>query len=75
MEDGEGFRSGSKKEEEASGCGFVIKCVDTKNWITITIIAVPLEMRSALSAEVPGVCILTDVLNRVFTKQKCYCKY
>ena len=63
----EDFWGGSNKRDGTSGCGIDIKGADRDKWITISKIAVPLGMRSALSAEVAGTCILADVLGLIFT--------
>ena len=62
-----GFWGGSNKRDGTSGCGIEIKGADRDKWITISMVAVPLGMRSALSAEVVGACILADVLGLIFT--------
>ena len=39
------------------------------NWIAISKVVAPLDTCSAMTAEVAGACILTDVLNLITTKQ------
>ena len=46
------FWDGSSKINGRSGCGVVIKGADKDKWITISKIAVPLGMCSAMTAEV-----------------------
>ena len=48
----QGFWGGSNKRDGISGCGIEMKGADRDKWIAISKIAVPLGMRSALSAEV-----------------------
>ena len=66
-----GFWDGNKIMDGCSGCGIVIKGVDKeRKSITISKIAAPLEV-CALSAEVTGACMLTNILNVVFHKNVC----
>ena len=65
----QGFWDGSNKKDGASGCGIEIKGVDRGTWIAISKVALPLETCSAMSAEVVGACMLTDILNLLFPKQ------
>ena len=51
-----------------SGCGVVIKGVDRERWVTISRIAVPLKVGTAMAAEMIGVCVLTGTLDLVFHK-------
>ena len=64
-----GFWDGSNKKDGTSGGGIVIEGVDKGNWIAISTVVVPLDTCSAMTAEVAGACILTNVLNLMFTKQ------
>ena len=64
-----GFWARSNTNDGASGCGTVNKGVDRGTWIAISKVALPLETCSAMSAEVVGACILTDILNLLFPKQ------
>ena len=61
-----GFWDGSKIMDGSSGCGIVIKGVD-KERKSISKIAALLEV-CALSAEVTGACMLTNILNVAFHK-------
>ena len=54
-----------------SGCGVVIKGVDRERSVTISRIAVPLTVGTAVAAEMMGVCVLTGILHLVF--HKCLC--
>ena len=54
-----------------SECGVVIKEVDRERWITISRIAVPLKVGTAMAAEMMGVCVLTGILDLVF--HNCLC--
>ena len=64
----QGFWDGSFKDDGKSGCGIVIKGVDREKWVTISKIAVPLNVGAAMAAEVIGVCVLTSVLDLILCK-------
>ena len=64
-----GFWDGSLKDDGRSGCGIVIKGVDSEKRVTICKIAVPLKVGAALAAEVIGICVLTSVLDLIFCKK------
>ena len=66
-----GFGDGSCKDNGESGCGVVIKGVDRERWVTISRIAVPLKVGTAIAAETMGVCMPTGILDLVF--HKCLC--
>ena len=66
-----GFWDGSGRDNGKSGCGVVIKGVDKNRWVTISRIAVPLRVGTAITAEVMGVCVLTEILDLVFKKSLC----
>ena len=52
-----GLWDGSSKINGRSGCEVVIKGVDRDRWITITQIAVPWGIGTAMATEVMGVCV------------------
>ena len=56
---------GSCKDNGKGGCGVVIKGVHRERWVTISKIAVPLEVGTAMAAEVAGVCMLTGIIDRI----------
>ena len=62
------FWDGRSKCDGRSNCGVVIKGPDKKKWITISKIAVSLGTRTAMTAEVVGVCDLTGIQDIVFGK-------
>ena len=66
-----GYWDGSLKDNGKSGCGVVMKVVDRSRWVTISRIAVPLKIGTAMAAEVAGVCVLTGILDLVFNKCLC----
>ena len=66
-----GFWDGSAKDYGKIRCGVVIKGVDRDRWVTISGIAVPLKVGTAVAAEVMGVCVLTEILDLVFNKCLC----
>ena len=43
-----------------------IKGVDRENWITISMVAVPLATCTAMEAEVTGACILANVTDLIY---------
>ena len=49
-----GYWDGSFNDNGKSGCGVVIKGVDRGRWVTISRIAVPLKVGTAVAAEVAG---------------------
>ena len=53
-----------------SGCGEVIKGVDRNRWVTISKIAVPQGVGTAMGAEVMGVCVLPSILDLVLHKSQ-----
>ena len=55
-----GHWDGSFKDNGKSGRGVVVKAVGRERWVTISKIAVPLQVGTAVAAEVAGVCVLTD---------------
>ena len=63
-----GFWDGSSKIDGRSGCGVVIKGVDKDKWISISKIAGPSRMCTAMAAEVVDVCVLTGILDLVLGK-------
>ena len=65
------FWDGSFKDNRNCGCGVVIKGVDRGRWVTISKIAVPLKVGTAMAAEVAGVCVLTEILDLVFNNSLC----
>ena len=62
----EGFWDGSCEDNGKSGCGVVIKGVDRERWLTISRIAIPLKVGTAMVAEMMGVRVLTGILDLVF---------
>ena len=68
-----GFLDGSCKDNGKSGCGVVIEGVDRERWVTISQIAVPLNVGTAMAAEMMGVCVLTGILD-LFC-YKCLCEH
>ena len=56
-----GIWDGSSNDNGTIGCGVVIKEVDRDRWVTISKIAVPLKVGTAMTAEVKGVCVLTEI--------------
>ena len=48
-------------------CEIMMKAVDNKNWITISIIAVPLKACTAMAAKTTGVNVLTEELDLLFS--------
>ena len=50
-----------------SGCGVVIKGFDRDRWVTISKITVLLKVGAVMAAEVMGVCVLTGILDLVFS--------
>ena len=60
-----GFWDGSSKINGGSGCGVVIKGLDGDKRITISKIAAPLRMCTAMAAEVASVCVFTGILDFV----------
>ena len=63
-----GFWDGSYKVNGGSGSGVVVEGVDTNKWITISKIAVPLGIGTAMTAEMVGLCVLTCILDFVLNK-------
>ena len=63
-----GFWDGSSKDNGKSGCGVVIKGADRDKWVTISKVAVPLRVGTAMAAEVLGVCVLKEIFDLVFHK-------
>ena len=63
-----GFRDGSFKNNDNSGCGVVIKGTDREKWVTIEEIAITLKVRTALAAEIAGVCVLKGFIDLIFCK-------
>ena len=51
-----------------SGCGVVIKGVDSERWVTIKKIAGPLKVGTAMAGEVGGVCVLTGIFDLILCK-------
>ena len=49
----------------------VIKGVARERWVTISKIAVPLKVGTAMAAEVVGVCVITGISDLVFNKSLC----
>ena len=47
----------------------VIKGVDKEKWVTISKVAVPLKICTAMAAEMMGVCLLMSVLNLILNKK------
>ena len=70
----QGFWDGSSKVNRRSGCGVVIRGV-VKEWITVSKIAVPLGIGTAMAAEVMGICVLTSILALVVHKSLSVKKY
>ena len=68
----EGFLDGSSKDNGQRGCGVVIKGVNGERWVTISGIAVPLKVGTAMAAEVTSVCVLTEILDDLVFN-KCLC--
>ena len=66
-----GSWDGSFKDNVKSGCGVVIEGVDKERWVTISKIAIPLEVGTAMAAEVGGVCVLSGMLDLTFCKCLC----
>ena len=65
-----GYWGGSKKKVMAQAVGGdVIKAVDRENWITISKIAVPLNVRTAMAAEIAGAGMLTGALDLFLEKK------
>ena len=62
-----GYWMVAKRDEGWSGCGVVIKAVETTNWISISKIAAPLKVCTAMAAEIAGAGMLTGV---VFSLEK-----
>ena len=60
------FWDGSSKSNGRRGCGLVIKGVDRDRWITISKIAVPVGLCTAMAAEVMGACVLTGILDQEY---------
>ena len=58
-----GFLEGSQKKDGRSGCGVLIKGVDSDKWITTSNFAVLLRTCAAMAAENVGAGVLTDVLD------------
>ena len=54
-----------------SGCGVVFKGCAREEWVTITTIAVPSSVRTAMAADMIGVCVLTGILDLMFNKSLC----
>ena len=54
------------KKGGGSGCGVVSKVDDREKWITVSNISVPLEIDTAMAAEVASAHIQTEVLDLVF---------
>ena len=46
----------------------MIKGVDMGKWVTISKIAVPLQVGAAMAAEIAGVCVLTSILDLILCK-------
>ena len=67
------FRDGTCRNTEKSGCGVVIRLVDTERWVTISRIAVPLKIGTTMAAEMMGVCVLTGILDLV-VHNGCVCR-
>ena len=65
------FWDGSSKDVGKSGCELVIKAVNRDRWVTIIRIAVPLKVGTAMAAEVAGVCLVTGILDLVFSRCLC----
>ena len=59
------------KDFGTSVCCVVIKGVDRERWITISRIAVFLNVSTAMAAEMMGVCGLTAILDLIL--HKCLC--
>ena len=57
-----GYWDGCFKYNGRSVCGVVIKGVDRERWVTISKIAVPLQVGTAMAAEVAGVCVFKGIL-------------
>ena len=70
----QGFWDGSSKVNRRSGCGVVIRGV-VKEWNTVSKIAVPLGIGTAMAAEVMGICVLTSILALVVHKSLSVKKY
>ena len=66
-----GFWDGSCRENGESGCGVLIKVVDRERWVTISKMAVPLKVGTAMAAEIMGVCVLMGILVLIF--HTCLC--
>ena len=66
-----GCWDGSFQDNGSSGCCVVIKGVDRERWVTISKIAIPLKVGTAMSAEVAGVCVLTVIVDLIFCKCLC----
>ena len=66
-----GFWDGWCKDHGKSGCGVFIKGVDRGRWVTISRIAVPLKVGTAMAAEIMGVCVLTVILDLIFNPTLC----
>ena len=56
-----GCWAGSFEDNGKCRCGVVIKGDDRERWVTISRIAVPLEVGTAVAAEVAGVCVSVSV--------------
>ena len=66
-----GYWDGSFKDNGRSGCGVVIKGFNRERWVTITKIAIPLKVGTAMAAEVAGVCVLKSIFDLIFCE--CWC--
>ena len=49
----------------------VIKEVDRERWVTISEVAVPLQVGTAMAAEVAGVCMVAGILDLILCKCLC----
>ena len=64
-----GCWDGSKKKVMAEAVGGdVIKAVDRENWMAISKIAVPLNVCTAMAAEIAGASMLTGALDLLLEK-------
>ena len=59
---------GSRKTNGKSGCGVVMKGVDTDQWMTISEIAVPLTTCTTIAPVIVGASVLTGILDLMLGK-------
>ena len=56
------------KDSGRNGCGIVINGIDKEKWVTRNKIAIPLKVCTTMTAEIVGVCVLTNVLDLILCK-------